>query len=379
MDSSKILGQIQTTTKNVLENMKNTTFIVHAITIGIIITIVIVFIVFITKTMRKNSANCNKMNKLYKDFPKIGSFNVNGAQSNFALRDFYIKTAYNACSAGKYSGDFVNTCALKNVIRQGARCLDFQIFSNNSRPIIATSTVNNYYTKQTYNEVQFRDAMTIIADYAFSASTCPNFNDPLIIHLRIMSNKKKIYDDMASAISGAMKYRLLGIKYSYENGGQNLGSVSLKDLMGKVIIIVDGSNKIYADTKLNEYVNMTSGSAFMRSYSYDQIKNVHDYNELTAFNKKNISLVKPEGNKNANPSAALAMKYGCQLIAMAFQTSDSNMTYYTDIFNKEGSAFILKPESLRYIKVTIPDPPPPPKELSYEKRDIKSDFYKFNI
>jgi hypothetical protein len=379
MDSSKILLKIQSTTKNVLENMQNTTFIVHAITIFMIITLITLFIVFVTKTMRKNTKNCNKMSNMYNGFPKIGSFNVSGPQANFALRDFYIKTAYNACSAGKYSGDFVNTCALKNVIKQGARCLDFQIFSNKNRPIIATSTTDNYYTKQTYNEVQLRDALTIIADYAFSASTCPNFNDPLILHFRIMSNNRKIYDDMAQALSSAMKYRLLGVKYSYENGRQNLGSVTIKDLMGKVIIMVDGTNKMYEQTKLNEYVNMTSGSAFMRGYSYDQIKNIHDYNELIAFNKKNMTLVKPEGSKNSNPSAALAMKYGCQLVAMAFQTGDANMTYYTDIFNKEGSAFILKPEQLRYVPVTIPTPPPPPKELSYQKRDIKSDFYKFNI
>ena len=33
--------------------------------------------------------------------------------------------------------DFVNICALKNCIKQGARCLDFEVYSCTTMPAIA--------------------------------------------------------------------------------------------------------------------------------------------------------------------------------------------------------------------------------------------------
>ena len=32
------------------------------------------------------------------------------------LGDYFIKTAYNCCCAGNYKNDFVNICALKNLV-----------------------------------------------------------------------------------------------------------------------------------------------------------------------------------------------------------------------------------------------------------------------
>ena len=80
-----------------------------------------------------------------------------------------------------------------------------------------------------------------------------------------------------------------------------------------------------------------------------------------------------------NPSASLAMKYGCQMVAMAFQNFDTNMEYYDEFFDNEGSAFVLKPASLRYVPVTIDMPPPPPKAYSYKERSVESDYYSFTI
>jgi len=59
------------------------------------------------------------------------------------LYDYYIKTAYNACSGGNYKNDFVNVCNLINVLKQGVRCLDFEIYSIGNQPVVATSTVDN--------------------------------------------------------------------------------------------------------------------------------------------------------------------------------------------------------------------------------------------
>ena len=44
------------------------------------------------------------------------------------LRDYYIKSSFNSCSRGKFQNDWVNLCALENVISQGCRVLDFEIY-----------------------------------------------------------------------------------------------------------------------------------------------------------------------------------------------------------------------------------------------------------
>jgi hypothetical protein len=320
------------------------------------------------------------MDDLYKDFPLVKSINPNNEQFSFNLRDYYIKTAYNCCSAGKYKNDFVNLCALKDCIKQGARCLDFQVFSLNNQPVIAVSTKQELFLKESYNTIPFSEAMDIISDYAFSGSTCPNPNDPLIIHLRIMSNNTIIYDIISDTISSILVSRILDKKYSYESGGVNFGTTPIKELMGKIILIVDKTNPLFEKTKLDEYVNIASNSVYMRCLRFNDVKYTPDMQELIEFNKKNMTICIPDlSQDNNNPSAALAMKYGCQFVGMSFQNFDSNMEFVDGMFDDAGSAFVLKPDELRFIPVTIQLPDPPPDSYSYKERPINSDYYSFTI
>jgi len=377
MDKNNYSAKILTTYKNLQAKMK----LEHLIIFSIIAIIIIISSLWIYNILRLNNKNCNNLSKTYKAFPLISSINPSDPLfANYNLRDYYIKTAYNACSAGEFKNDFVNICALKNVIKQGARCLDFEIYSINNKPVIATSTMLDYYTKETYNSINFSEVIDIISRYAFSGGTCPNPNDPLLLNFRIMSNNKVIYEEMANELYNVLENRLLDKKYSYENGGENLGAMPINLFMGKVIIIVDRTNPLYEQTSLDEYVNISSGSVFMRSYKYNQVKNVQDMNELIEYNKKNMTIVLPDLSKNNNnPSSSITMKYGCQLIGLSFQNFDKNMEYYSLLFDEAGYAFILKPESLRYIPLTIPDPITQNPELSYKTRNISEDYYKFNI
>ena len=78
-------------------------------------------------------------------------------------------------------------------------------------------------------------------------------------------------------------------------------------------------------------------------------------------------------------SRATAQKYGCQFVAMSFPKMDDKMRYYTRFFDEEGAAFVLKPEALRYIPVTVTIPTPARPEHSYKERNIESDFYSLKI
>jgi hypothetical protein len=295
------------------------------------------------------------------------------------LYDYYIKTAFNACSGGSYQNDYVDICVLKSILKQGVRCLDFEIYNINNQPVVSTSTTNNYFVKETFNSVNFSDVMSTIANYAFSGGTAPNPTDPLIIHLRIKSNEQALYSNLAN-IFKSYDTIMLGKNYSYENYGKNIGAQPLTSFMNKIILIVDKSNNSYLENKdFMEYVNLTSNSVFMRALSYYDVKNSPDINELEQFNQRCMSIVYPDVGVNpSNPSGTLCRATGCQMIAMRYQFVDNYLEENTIFFDEGGYAFVLKPANLRYNIVTIPDPTPQNPQYSYQTRNVGSDYYNFN-
>mgnify|MGYP003347517261 CR=1 FL=1 len=229
------------------------------------------------------------MNDIYGSLDgNIRSINVNDENCSYNLNEYYVKTAYNACSGGNYKNDIVEICNLKAVLKQGVRGLDFEIYSIDDKPVVATSTSDNYYIKETYNSVDFNDVMNTIQNYAFSASTSPNPTDPILIHLRFMSNNQSMYSNLAN-IFKSYDTLLLGKEYSYETAGHNLGGEPLLNFMNKVILIFDRSNTAFLENKdLMEYVNMTSNSIFMRAYSYYDVKNNPDLDFI-----QELGIIKP--------------------------------------------------------------------------------------
>ena len=350
---------------------ERTTQIVKVLSIVIVAFVVGAILFWAVGKLRLNQQNCNTLATLYDEGSGLASIRPDSELACNRLRDFYIKTAYNCCAGGAFKNDYVNVCALKTCIQQGARCLDFEIFDVNGAPGIGVSTLESNHVTECYNSVPFEEAMQTVASHAFSGGYTSCANDPLILHFRIMSSHKEIFDQMAEALYRTLERKMLGNKYSYEYNGLNLGSIQLKDLMGKVIIIVRKEGTLLTNSSLDEYTNMCSNAHFMRSLRYNQVKYTQDAAELTSYNKQNMSIVLPDlGVTPDNPSAPLAMAYGCQLIGMSFQNLDANMQYNDLFFDKYGSAFALKPAHLRYEPVTIEVVPDNPSDYSFEDRDL---------
>jgi hypothetical protein len=361
-----------------LSQMKESTTVVLISCIIFIIIIISFLVYFYFNGLR--GRECKNMNKIYGDLNgKIRSID-NSDQFNYTFKDYYIKTAYNCCSGGNYKNDYVDTCNLKTLLKQGVRGLDFEIFSINDGPVVATSTSDSYYVKETFNYVNFVDVMNIIRDYAFSTSTAPNSRDPIIIHLRIKSTNQTMYQNFAKLLENYDSI-LLSKDYDSENNGKNFGNVPIKNLLGKVVIIVDRSNISFLECpEFYRFVNMTSNSVFMRALHYYDIKYTPDMNELIDFNKQNMTIGMPDkGSNPENPSSLVMREMGCQLLAMRYQKIDVNIEENDIFFDEKGYAFVLKPENLRYIPVTVPLPPAQNPELSYATKTVKSDFYSFNI
>jgi hypothetical protein len=346
-------------------------------------------IYYIYQQINLKTINCHNIKKVYgNDINRHISSIYNSGKKLYNIRDYYIKTAYNCCSTGQFKNDYVSECALKEVIKQGVRCLDFEIYSIDNKPVIATSSIDDYTIKETYNSLSCDDVFKDINKWAFNHQTCPNPEDPLFINLRIKSNNCKIYgtdiNDLSSSsllsiIHKNFSDRLLDAEYSYEYQAMNLGNVPLNDIKKKIIIMIDGTNPLFRHTGLNEYVNIAGGTTFFRHLKNKDVIFTQDLG-LTDHNKKKMSIVLPDISPyDTNPNFNIVKQYGCQFIGMSFQNFDSHLEYYNEFFDSEGSAFVLKPDDLRYIPVTIPEPPPQNPEYSYKTRPIKSDFYSYKI
>ena len=315
---------------------------------------------------------------------KLTSMNPEDSQSRFKLRDYYIKSAYNAFNPEKFKNSTVSMNAGLYVLARGCRFIDFEVFSVDNQPVIASSSVNSFNYKETYNHIPVSEAFEVLGSYAFSGSKCPNPNDPFIIHMRIMSRNVTMYDNLAKIIaqSKTMARNLLGAKYGREYHSKDLGDENVSALMGKVILMVDGANPVYRNTKLFELINMSSKSLFLSKYTFFGVKNVGDPQAFKDANKKNMCLVVPDkSGRPINDGHNGPFTWGCQIVAMCFQEEarEEKLKAYEDKFDSVGYAFILKPEDLRYVPITIAPPKPAPKEHSFENRPAEAPGVKFTL
>jgi len=357
---------------------------------SLFIAIIVIYIIFKATLYKQNCAYISSTyDNIYGNngMSKLKTLNFKNKNLSHSLRDYYIKTAYNCCSSGQFKNDYVSLCALQECFKQGVRCLDFEIYSIDNKPQVATSSVNDNTVKETYNSLPLSDVLNAINDYN-NSYYCPNSNDPLILHFRIMSNNCKIYKDMGKLFENNIDNKLsfLGVKYGKEYHGHNFSQLKLSDLYepnnkkGKVVIIVSNLNPLFRQVpELYNFVNIASGSTFCKLLRYNDIAYTQDPN-LIEENKKILSIALPNLSPfNYNPKFNVIRQYGFNCIAMSFQNYDSQLENYIEFFDDNGYAFVLKPKNLRFIPTTVSCPAPQNKNYSYQTRPIKSDFYDYSI
>jgi hypothetical protein len=349
MPNMNQVAQIQG--KKLAAIMTNTAMIQTYIYV-LLVLIVVGILIYITNRASARSRNCNRLDKVYKDFPPLSSVSpLRDQRFTQSLRNYYIKSAYNCCATGAYKNTWVDVCALKNVIKQGCRCLDFEIYSVKGKPAVAVSSKNDIDIKESYNSLDIGTVFSTINKVAFSQATCPNSRDPLLLNFRVKSNHKDIYDQIGTLLYQYLSTKMLDPSYSYGDHSENFGKVKLTELMNKVIIMVDAPLANYEGTKLEEYVNLRGGSTgdgiFLREFRNFDVEFTGDPNGLIQDNKYSMAISMPDlGASCIAMPAILHFKYGIQMIAMCFQTESDQLTNYNEIFNQRGHAFVLKPPSL---------------------------------
>jgi hypothetical protein len=341
--------------------------------------ITIVFICVVVLTRGKKEKNDNTMIANYEKSSKPGSINDFDEKYSYLLRDYYMMTAYNCCCSGEYASDFVSTVALETVIKQGARVLDFEIYSVDGVPVVAASSQPEFSMKEVYNYVPFAEAIKIVSQLAFSANGAQNSSDPLFLCLRIKSRNIMIYQSIADILKTNLSSKLLDPRFAYSFHGEDLGKIRLTSLMDKVIIIIDetpgsdsniNTREIYKRTPLYEYVNVTVTNGTSK-YTFKELADSNN-DTIKESAKKSLKYIVPERSTSSTNlyDATIPFSNGCQMVAMAFQKhNDANMIAYLKRFQDFGSAFILKPPELRYVPIVLKNPNPidPTETLTSEK------------
>ena len=401
--ASALVDAIKNFDPKSIGELQNSPVAIHWFGLSFVIVILLWVITYITAKLNLDKTNCTiisdanpKPTQLQPLSSKLTSPDYMGKN----MRDFYIKTAYNCCASGDFKSDYVSMCALYNVIAQGCRCLDFEIYCLNDTPVVAVSSVDQIGVKQSYNFLNAADVLSAVNTYALNSNGntlpkidpaskdetqrfCPNPNDPLFLHFRLKTNNVNVVNQLAAIIAETFQSKLLPIEFMRESNGKNMSRTPIKDLVdnvnGKVVIMVEKNSNtgdmpiLYRSANMWELTNITTNSVFIHEKRFTDIKNTNAPKEIIEFNRQNMTIVLPDLNENnTNYIYVVPRMLGCQFIAMNFQNNDQNLVSYNNFFDNMKCAFVPRPAELLYVPVFIPEPKKIDKDLLYStKKTIK--------
>ena len=349
---------------NSLHNSENV-----LITLGVIILLLLILFGWIFDRLGLKERSCTKLDIFYPKLTNQSYFNNGNIlksdartsfdNSNNMLINYNVKSAYNCCCGDGYKNNFVALCALEKCISNGCRFLDFEIYSYNNDPIIASSTANSNYIKETYNALLLTEVLTTITENAFDGQKTLCSNDPLILNFRIMSTNLTMLEKMGTIFEEYLDKSINSdFSLMLEKDG-NVLSAKMKDLYRKIIIICDfnpNPNIIINPKllKLKNYINLKGNSLNCNTYRYNDIT-IKDDIQIVQQTKQKFTIILPNLDnsiKNFDPVSCFVN--GCQAICMKHQNLDSNLTGYNNEFTLAGN-FSWKLKEARLLNI----PPAP--------------------
>ncbi len=198
-----------------------------------------------------------RMYELYQKITNL-SIKVNG---DLRLKQVQVASSYNSCHSGYQMGSYTSEEILKQVIKSGARYLEFNIFPSKygqgAIPIISNGYRNGQW-KLMLNSTTFEAAVKTIAENAFriadKAGGAPNPNDPLFLSLNLSTGHNiPCLDLMADIILDYLHTYLLEPKYAFQFS-TDIQNIKMSDLQNKVVILASPG---FEGSKLEELINST--------------------------------------------------------------------------------------------------------------------------
>lgn len=359
--------------------------------------IIVMFLFYITSILATQENNLTSINTLIKNAEQKtnplgfndllncndGEFYIKNIRANqrdisynFKLKDYYIKTAYNACCTGRFKNDYIDLKALENCDKNGVRALDFEIYSLNNEPIVGASSNNDYYYKETYNHINLSDAMSTVNDIFVNEDTSNYHDYPLFLFFRInyggnslssksldeddnYDNKLKsfydtIHDTLMSAFGDDNYNKFYSIQnpmlqpnanndqfniFNYDNKSSMISSLNIQDTRNTIFLFIttnDNNHDILRKSKLNKITDIIIDNNSMSSYRYNDLEG-SDAAIMSNNNKQSLSICLPalsSSNRNYNPTRPITL--GIQFIAMNYQNRDDNLVKYNSLFELSG-------------------------------------------
>jgi len=320
----------------------------------------------------------------------------------YKLCDYYVNSSFMTPCVGNQHYDYVSNDMITKVMQLGARYIQIPIceedVTNVALPVVATAEYGQRVITS-LNTLEIRSVLNTIRGNAFEIQN-KTTNYPLIIHLILNTQNKFTLDTLADNIQEVLSDVLVDVT-KYQKFPIFLEK--LCNLLNKIIIIATPE---YMGTKLESYIVPTS--KLCQIYNYSDLGPLHlpseiihtnlynnklstkqqdksnalfktkypsiDYivenadkigstimqdkdilNNLTSFNKIGVTIVKPLNSADVlttNYEFAEAIYYGCQFITLNFQSNDTIIQEYLDMFKE--SSFRLKPASLRFTEQEVP-------------------------
>uniref|UniRef100_A0A6C0I6K3 phosphoinositide phospholipase C n=1 Tax=viral metagenome TaxID=1070528 RepID=A0A6C0I6K3_9ZZZZ len=287
--------------------------------------------------------------------------------SDNLLTDYYVAGSGYSMLSSKTVYSYITADAITKVIAAGARVIDLHVYEVNKKPVvgIADEATGKMLT---YNTIPLEDCCNVIASNAFATTT------PFIMSIVFHTDDTVLINNCADIMKNTLRKYMLDSSYSYQR--KNLALEPACNLMGKLIVV---SGEKHKGTAMDELVNISWSSSLCRRLTYTQAAQTYDHDELTEYNKRNITLVVPDLDTSsmANQSAEICFSYGCQWVLMNYGSLDNALEIYIGKF--VDSSFIVKPEPLRYKPVTYTAPKPQNPNVSFQPKQLSSPLFDTTI
>ena len=351
------------------------------ITLAIVIFILLLLFSWVANRLSLKDRSCNKLRTYWPtltnttyflDATNLNTTNINASNvkqnsgfdsSNNKLINYHVKSAYNCCCGDGYKNNFVALCALEKCIAIGCRFLDFEIYSYNNQPIVAASTANSNYIKETYNSLLLEEVLTTIKDKAFNLSATNCANDPLILNFRVMSTNVTMLKTMGDLIENYLNNSdgAFALEMRKE---ESLLFTEMTEFYKKVIIIcefnpvpsiIDTNSEL---SSLRSYINLKAKGLNCNTFRYNQIASKKGSESFIDSTKTKYTIVLPNlDNSIINFDPALSFDTGCQAICMKHQNIDNNLLGYNALYKaKQNYSWFKKSFGLLNIDIpVIPD------------------------
>ena len=346
--------------KKVNNNIKNTInsfmsgncYLVMIYLLSIIFIIIFTYSLYLRKELTKGENSLITMRKIpLGDDESISAFSDYDASSSdglvYGLIDYTVYGSFNSCCQGEVINGYVSIEALQEVIKQGVRLLDFEIYFKDGKAVVAAGR-NNVYMKDTYNELEIGTVLAEVKKLALGGVA--NSTDPLILNFRIISKNSNIFHILEKKIMKHLSGHLVPLHKSNDMTYKNILKTPFKNLKGKVVIFVNDkyTNNFKDNKKFLELVNAHGGQG-----EKGLLKYVTDYgvqNEgspslyIEEMKETKFGITTPNVLSSINSKWKMHHNCGFQGVLMNFGINDDNLKSYREKYLKAGKAFVLKDE-----------------------------------